>query len=127
MKILLIFLGIVLVWAIAGAAAWGGELKTIPEESRVCTGIKTTVSLIMGVTAWPAHELSLEISGKGLGANASSEFNFISLLLFFAWAAVLWSPLLILLKRNLPVQRVLIAQVVLLAVVFALFWKFGNG
>lgn len=120
-------MGIVLIWAIAGAAAWGGKLKTIPEESRVSAGIKTTVSLIMGFTAWPAHELSLEFSGKGFGANASSEFNFISLLLFFIWGAVLWSPILILLKRNLPVQSVLIAQVVLFAIVFALFWKFGNG
>ena len=122
MKILLIFLGIVLVWAVAGTAGWSGQFKRMSQKNLVRTAM-----IPIALTTWPAHEMLLEFSGKGFGANALSELNFISLLFFLAWSAVLWSPILIFLRRNIPCWFGLLAQVLLLAAVSAMFWKFGRG
>jgi len=123
MKILLIFLGIVLVWTIAGTAGWAGQFKPMFKRSSVVAAMGIAVPL----TTWPAHELLLEFSGKGFGANALTELNFMSLLFFLVWSAVLWSPMLIFLRQTIPRWVGFLAQVSLLAAVSALFWKFGNG
>lgn len=123
LKILLIFLGIVLVWAVAGTAGWAGQFKPMFKWSSVVAVLGIAIPL----TTWPTHELLLEFSGKGFGANALTELNFISLLFFLVWSAVLWSPMLIFLRRNILCWVGFLAQVLLLAAVSALFWKFGNG
>ena len=122
-KIILIFLVIVLIWAVAGTAGWAGQFKPLFKQSRVIA----TLGMAISLTTWPAHELLLELSGKGFGANAPSDLNFISLLFFFVWSAVLWGPILIFLERNIPCWVWLFAQILLLAAVSVLFWKFGNG
>ena len=101
--------------------------KGMAESVPITAGFGRAVSLVMVLTTWPAHELSLQISGKGFGANARSEFKIVSLLIFFVWAAFLWSPILILLKRNFSYWIAAAGQAVLLGLVIALFWKFGNG
>lgn len=123
MTILLIYLGIVLVWAVAGTAGWAGQLKSMFERSRVVA----VMGIAIALTTWPAAQLLLEFSGNGFGANALTELNFISLLFFLVWSAVLWSPMLIFLRRSIPRWVGFLAQVLLLAAVSALFWKFGRG
>lgn len=120
--IFLIFLGLVLIWSIAGAAVWSGQIKKMPIGV-----VRLPISLTIALTTWPAHQALLEISGKGFGANANSEFNFLSLALFFIWASILWSPILIFLKRNITYRVAIIIQLGLLVAVSVLFWKFGNG
>jgi len=125
--ILSVFFVIVLVWTIAGACVWTGCFRDMAEMVPATAGIERAVSVVMGLTTWPAHELSLQISGEGFGANARLEFKVVLLVLCFAWAALLWSPILILLKRNLSYWIAAAGQAALLALVIALFWKFGNG
>ena len=121
-KILITFLGVVTIWAIAGTAGWSGQFKSMDNHIFL-----PKFGLVATLTTWPAHELLLEFSGRGFGANALSEFNFFSFLLYFAWSAVLWSPILLLLIRKISRWIVFIIQAVLLLAVFGLFWLYGNG
>ena len=123
-KCILLFVAVVLFWALGATAVWSGKLKPLYEQNSVVP--LKAIQLVIGSTTWPGHEIMLEISGKGFGANAGSKFSVLSLLVFLVYSVLLWSPLLILLlPKGLP--PAISVQIVLLAVVFALFWKFGNG
>jgi hypothetical protein len=122
-KILLIFTGLVLLWAFAGTATWSGQLKHLYENNSAAKG----AILFVGITTWPAHEGLLEYSGKGFGYNAPAEFDYISFLFFLAWAVILWSPILFLLKKNFSLWLTVAIQAILIIIVSATFWKFGTG
>ena len=80
-----------------------------------------------GILTWPAHEAAMSMEGKGLGADALCRLSLGSLAVFVLWSAILWAPLLLRLRKTIPLQLSMAAQVLLLVLTFALFWKYGNG
>ena len=77
--------------------------------------------------SWPAHEACLGISGVGFGANAHSAATAWTFAVFLIQAVLTWSLLLIALAVRKRVAFYLCAQLALLLLLFATFWRFGYG
>lgn len=121
--VVVLFIGIVTSWAVLGCACWSGFFRSQVETISLVKIFRVSMLL----TTWPAHELLLELSGKGFGANALSKFDIASLSIFFAYSAIIWGPLLILLRKKRSIFIALSAQSALLVLVSILFWYYGNG
>jgi hypothetical protein len=116
---------LVLIWTIGGIAIWTGALKSLLAQPY---GQPVALALApFGILSWPAHEAAMLMEGKGLGANAVCQFSLGALAAFVLWSAILWAPLLLRLRRAIPLQLSMMIQVLLLVLTFALFWKYGNG
>ena len=116
---------LVLLWTAGGMSVWTGVLKTLLSRPY---GQPVALALApFGILTWPAHEAVLYMEGKGLGADALCQLSLGSLAAFILWSAILWAPLLLRLLRTIPLRLSMTAQVVLLVLTFALFWKYGNG
>ncbi len=116
---------LVLIWAAGGISIWTGVLKPLLSQPY---GQPVALALApFGILTWPAHEAALYLEGKGLGANALCQLSIGSLAVFVLWSAILWAPVLLRLRKTIPLQLSMAAQVLLLVVTFALFWKYGNG
>lgn len=107
----------VILWT-AGGAMWSNLGRTYPRVA--------TVLLPEWLTAWPAHETALAVSGLGLGANARTPLV-LTLVCAIAWAIVLWSPFLTMRWRIMSVRTAVAIELLVLAAVALGFWKFGNG
>ncbi|OHB84536.1 MAG: hypothetical protein A2Z38_07155 [Planctomycetes bacterium RBG_19FT_COMBO_48_8] len=79
------------------------------------------------VMSWPAHEVCLDISGVGFGANARSKATVGAFAIFLIQAVLTWSLLLIAIITRKKFIFWLCAQLALLMLLFAAFWSFGNG
>lgn len=108
-----------------GVVLWtiGGVLWTARGRSLVWLN---TLLLPEWLTAWPAHEAALIVSGHGTGANVRTPF-IPTAICALVWALVLWSPLLTTRSRTVSVRAAVVLQVLLLGIVGALFLRFGNG
>ncbi len=119
------YIVLVLLWTAGGMAIWTGVLKPLLSQPY---GQPVALALApFGILTWPAHEAAMCMEGKGLGADALCQFSIDSLLAFILWSAILWAPLLLRLRKTIPLQLSMAAQVLLLVLTFALFWKYGNG
>jgi hypothetical protein len=116
---------LVLIWTTGGMSVWTGALKSLLAQPY---GQPVALALApFGILTWPAHEAALYLEGKGFGANALCHGSIGSLLAFVLWSGLLWAPLLLRLRRTIPLRLSMAAQVLLLVLTFALFWKYGNG
>ncbi len=124
-RVVTLYVALVLIWTAGGISIWTGVLKPLLSQPY---GQPVALALApFGILTWPAHEVALYLEGTGLGANALCQFSIASLLAFVLWSAILWAPLLLRLARTIPLQLSMTAQVLLLVLTFALFWKYGNG
>ncbi len=116
---------LVLIWSTGGMLIWTGALK------EVASHIGRTWGIILfghfGFLTWPAHEATLCLAGRGLGANALSQISISSFVAFVVWSCILWTPLLMLRWRKTPVWLGVAAQILLALLTFAMFWSFGNA
>ena len=118
------YVALVLIWTIGGFSAWTGLLVTHPGGKPI---VVTLALAPFAILTWPAHEAALYMEGKGLGANALCSLSIVSLAAFLLWSAILWAPLLLRLKKTIPLQLSMATEVLMLVLTFALFWKYGNG
>ena len=119
------YIVLVLLWTAGGMAIWTGVLKPLLSQPY---GQPVALALApFGILTWPAHEAAMFMEGKGLGTDALCRLSLSSLAVFVLWSVILWAPLLLRLRRTIPLQLSMTAQVVLLVLTFALFWRFGNG
>jgi len=118
---------LVLLWAGMAAMSWSGKLRDADRLPAPLALPLKCLGIAAAVTTWPAHEIRLAIAGRGFGANRRSDVGVGSALVFLVWCAILWSPLLALHWRRVPVWLGAVTQMAWLLLVFALFWKFGNG
>ena len=124
-RVVTLYVALVLIWTAGGMSVWTGVLKTLLSRPY---GQPVALALApFGILTWPAHEATLCIEGKGLGANALCHVSLGSLLAFVLWSGLLWAPLLLRLARTIPLRLSMAAQVLVLVATFALFWKYGNG
>jgi hypothetical protein len=79
------------------------------------------------IMSWPAHEVCLGISGAGFGANARSAATAWTFAVFLIQAVLTWGLLLIAMLVRKRFVFWLCAQLALLLLLFATFWRFGNG
>jgi hypothetical protein len=79
------------------------------------------------IMSWPAHEICLGISGVGSGTNADSKATVGTSAVFLIQAALTWCMLLIAVTARKKFIFWLCAQLALLLLLFASFWRFGNG
>ena len=119
------YIVLVLIWTAGGMSVWTGALKPLLSQPY---GQPVALTLApFGILTWPAHEGALYLEGKGLGADALCQFSLGSLFVFVLWSGLLWAPLLLRLARTIPLRLSMAAQVIVLLLTFALFWKYGNG
>jgi len=120
---LAIVIVLIVVWAAVSWYAWSdagsSRMKGYPAAQ-----IAALPVLIM---SWPAHEVCLGISGVGFGANARSAATTWTFVLFLIQAVLTWGLLLIALLVRKRFLFYLCAQLALLLLLFATFWRFGNG
>lgn len=105
------------VWAIGGWLAWTIKL---PASLAMLT-------LPVALTCWPAVQMSLDIEGKGFGANARPGGVPVSFLIFCVWALVFWLPLLSCRSRKIPLGFAVLVQAAAILIVGMLFFRYGNG
>ncbi len=119
------YIVLVLIWTAGGISIWTGVLKPLLSQPY---GQPVALALApFGILTWPAHEAAMCMEGKGLGADALCQLSPGSLAVFVLWSAILWAPLLLRLRRTIPLQLSMATQVLLLVLTFALFWRYGNG
>ena len=120
---LALVIALIVVWAAVSWYAWSdvgsGRMKSLPAFQ-----IAVLPVLIM---SWPAHEVCLGISGVGFGANAGSKATAGTFAVFLIQAALTWCPLLIDVIARKKFIFWLCAQLAVLLLLFASFWRFGNG
>lgn len=78
------------------------------------------------LTTWPAHEAALVVTGHGLGANMRTSLV-PTAICAVVWSLILWAPLLTTKSRAVSVRAAVVLEVLLMIVVAALYWKYGNG
>jgi len=114
---------LIVVWAAVSWYGWSdagsSRIKGYPAIQRAALPV-----LIM---SWPAHEACLGISGVGFGANARSAATAWTFAVFLIQAVLTWSLLLIAVILRKRFVFWLCAQLALLLLLFATFWRFGNG
>jgi len=120
---LAIVIVLIVVWAAVSWYTWSdvgaSRIEGYPAIQRAASPV-----LIM---SWPAHEVCLGISGVGFGANARSAATAWTFAAFLIQAVLTWSLLLIAIIVRKRVAIWLCAQLALLLLLFATFWRFGNG
>lgn len=118
-----IILGCVVVcWGLASWTAWselGVKLKGVP--------LAKLVFLPVAVFSWPAHEICLELSGQGYGAQGKVPSSFFTLLIFTVQAAIIWLPMAVPCLRRRTISTWLIVQCMVFLALFSSFWHYGNG
>lgn len=120
---LVIVVVLIVIWAVVSWYGWSDAEAGGIRGNRAIQGAASPV-LIM---SWPAHEACLGISGVGFGANARSAATAWTFAIFLAQAALTWSLLLIAILARRRLTFFLFAQAALLMLLFATFWRFGNG
>ena len=107
---------LVLAWTLGSWAIWS-DIAAKPGA----------FAIPIAVLSWPGHEICLAISGHGMGANARCPATVWSFLVFSVQALVTWALLVpcVLAIRRRWVWAV--SQGLLLVLLFAGFWKWGNG
>lgn len=118
---------LILLWAGAATMSWGGKLRDVGKLPTVLAWPLGSLSVAAALTTWPAHELLNAMAGHGFGANELSDLGVRSAVIFLVWCTILWSPMLSLWWRRAPIWLGAVVQIAVLLVVFALFWKYGNG
>jgi len=124
-RILYIYIGLVILWTLFSALVWSRELR--PASMNLGPILPLVLFFPFGLTSWPAHEMCLVLTGKGLGANALSNLSPLSFALFFLWSLFLWCPLLTMVWKKFPAWLGAILQGGLILLLSMLFWRYGNG
>jgi hypothetical protein len=106
----------VVLWAVGSWALWS-DIAFRP-------GI---FGVPIGILSWPGHEVCLAISGEGMGANANCPATAWSFLVFLVQAAVSWALLVPCVAAPRKKWVWAISQGVILILLFAGFWRWGNG
>lgn len=114
---------LIVVWA---AVSWYGWSDVGASRMKRYPAVRWG-ALPVVIMSWPAHEVCLGISGAGFGANARSAATGWTFAIFLIQAALTWSLLLIALLARKRLVFWLGAQSALLLLLFATFWRFGNG
>jgi hypothetical protein len=86
-----------------------------------------TAALPVLIMSWPAHEICLEISGAGFGANMRPAATFETFGIFLIQAMLTWDMLMMAAMVRKYYKPLLFAQLGVLIVLFVTFWYFGNG
>ena len=114
---------LIVVWAAVSWYGWSdaesGGMKGYPSIQRAASPIL--------ILSWPAHEVCLGVSGAGFGANARSATTAWTFAVFLIQAVLTWSLLLIAIIVRKRFVFYLCAQAAILLLLFATFWRFGNG
>ena len=105
------------VWAIGG---WLACMIKLPASLAALT-------LPLIFTCWPAMQMSLELEGKGYGANARPGAVPVSFLVFCVWALAFWLPLLSCRSRKIPLGLAVMVQAAAFIIVSMLLFRYGNG
>ena len=105
------------IWAIGG---WFACTIKLPASVA-----KLTLPVVLN--CWPAMQMSLELEGRGFGANARPGAVPISFLVFCLWALLFWIPLLSCRSRKIPIGLAVMVQAAVIVIVSMLFFRYGNG
>jgi hypothetical protein len=114
---------LIVVWAAASWYAWSDVGSS---RMKNCQAVKIAILPVL-LMSWPAHEICLGISGVGFGANAGSKATAGTFAVFLIQAVLTWWLLLIAVITRKKFIFWLCAQLALLLLLFASFWRFGNG
>lgn len=113
---------VVVLWTLGSWTVWselGVKLKGVP--------LAKLVFLPVGILSWPAHEICLELSGQGYGAQNKVPATLFTLLIFAVQAAIVWLPMAVPCLRRRTISTWLIFQAVVFLALFSSFWHYGNG
>ena len=113
------------IWALGGFLLWTGSFK--PVINTLGAPLRLLIIGPFGFLTWPAHEMALVLSGHGFGANANAPVNVQSFSMSLIWSSILWAPLISMHWRRIPIWLAVFFEIVVCAITFGLFWKFGNG
>jgi len=108
--------GFVVLWAVGSWALW----SEIPFKPGL-------LGAPIGILSWPGHQVCLTISGQGMGANANCPATAWSFVVFLIQAAVTWASLVPCAVAPRHKWFWAVSQGVVLVLLFAGFWHWGNG
>jgi hypothetical protein len=114
---------LIVVWA---AFSWYVWTDVGSDRLKICPAVKIAALPVL-ILSWPAHEICLGISGVGSGANAGSKATIGTFAVFLIQAVLTWSPLLAAVITRKKLIFWFCAQLSLLLLLFASFWRFGNA
>ncbi|OHB76420.1 MAG: hypothetical protein A2Z25_18495 [Planctomycetes bacterium RBG_16_55_9] len=120
---LAIIIVLIVGWAMVSWYAWSDVGSS---RLKGCPAVQKAVLPVL-IMSWPAHEVCLDTSGVGSGANAHSAATGGTFVVFLIQAVLTWNPLLIAVITRKGFMSWLCGQLAVLLLLFATFWSFGNG